>query len=207
MKCHFAAIRNYRKSQTLSNTEFFIILCLLALPVIALIPTSLSAADGLIASPEPDWPQWRGPRRDGISNEKGLLPGWPQDGPKLLWKISGLGKGWSSPIIVGNRLYITGDVGKDLIVFAFDRNGTPIWKTKNGKYWKNPYPGARASCTFSEGRLYHLNAHGRLACLDAASGDEIWTVNILDRFGARNITWALSECLLIDVPRVIVTPG
>ena len=207
MKYHFAAISNYHKSQTLLNTGFFVTLCLLATSIFALVPTSLYAADGLIASLEPDWPQWRGPRRDGISNEKGLLPDWPQDGPKLLWKINGLGKGWSSPIVVGNRLYITGDVGEDLVVFAFDRNGTPVWQTKNGKYWKNPYPGARASCAFSEGRLYNLNAHGRLACLDAASGDEIWTVNILKRFDAGNITWALSECLLIDGPRVIVTPG
>ena len=53
--------------------------------------------DGLIASPEPDWPQWRGPRRDGVSDEKGLLSEWPQDGPKRLWTIDGLGKGWSSP--------------------------------------------------------------------------------------------------------------
>ena len=207
MKSSLFATRNYHTSQTIFNTGFFVIICLLAVSFVALVPTSLCVANGLIASPELGWPQWRGPRRDGISDEKGLLSSWPQDGPKLLWKINGLGKGWSSPIIVGDRLYITGDVGQDLVIFAFDRNGKPIWKTKNGKYWKNPYPGARASCAFSEGRLYNLNAHGRLACLDASSGDEIWTVNILERFAARNITWALSECLLIDGPRVIVTPG
>ena len=207
MKNHLDAISNYRKSRILVNTGFFVISCLLTVSIITLIPTSLSAADGLISSPEPDWPQWRGPRRDGISNEKGLLQNWPQEGPKLLWKVNGLGKGWSSPIIVGNRLYITGDIGQDLVIFAFDRNGKPVWQTKNGKYWKNPYPGARASCVFSEGRLYHLNAHGRLACLDTASGNEIWKTNILERFDARNITWAISECLLIDGPRIIVTPG
>lgn len=207
MKSHLDAISNCRKRQTFLNAQIFVIGYLLIIPVIALTSASLSAADGLIVSPEPDWPQWRGPRRDGISDEKGLLPSWPQQGPKLLWKIDGLGRGWSSSIIVGNRLYITGDVGQDLVIFAFDRSGTPIWKKKNGKYWRNPYPGARASCAFSEGKLYHLNAHGRLACLDAASGDEIWTVNILDRFDARNITWAISECLLIDGPRVIITPG
>jgi outer membrane protein assembly factor BamB len=203
MKCRFTMIPNSCKSKSLSNTAFSFFICF----SVIFIPTSLSADDGLIASPEPDWPQWRGPRRDGISGEKGLLQSWPQEGPKLLWKIDGLGKGWSSPIIVGNRLYITGDVGQDLVIFAFDRDGRPVWETKNGKYWRNPYPGARASCAFSEGRLYHLNAHGRLACLDAASGDEIWTVNILERFDAKNITWALSECLLVDGPRVIVTPG
>jgi outer membrane protein assembly factor BamB len=195
------------KSQIPLNRNLLLVYCLLAVSVTIFIPASLNAADGLIASPEPDWPQWRGPRRDGISNEKGLLQSWPKNGPKLLWKVDDLGKGWSSPIVVNNRLYITGDVGKDLVVFAFDTKGRPIWKVKNGKYWKNPYPGARATCAFSEGKLYNLNAHGRLVCLDAASGDEIWTVNILERFDAKNITWALSECLLIDGSRLIVTPG
>ena len=90
----------------------------------ALIVPSASAttfSDGLIASPEQGWPQWRGPRRDGISDEKGLLSSWPQNGPKLLWKIDNLGKGWSSPIIVGRQLFITGEVGDDLVIFAFDR--------------------------------------------------------------------------------------
>jgi len=163
--------------------------------------------DGLIASPESGWPQWRGPRRDGISDEKNLLPSWPEGGPKLLWKIDGLGAGWSSSIITGGRLFITGDIGDDLVVFAFDLAGKPIWRAKNGKAWKGPYPGARACCAYSEGRLYHMNAHGRVACLDAATGDEIWALNVLEQFGGRNITWAVSECLLIDGDRVIVTPG
>ena len=164
-------------------------------------------ADGLIASPEPDWPQWRGPRRDGISDEKGLLPSWPDGGPKLLWKFDGLGTGWSCPIIVGQRIYITGDVGDDLVIFAFNRGGAVQWKVKNGRAWKEPYPGARACCVFSEGRLYNMNAHGRVVCLDAASGRELWAVDILERFDAKNITWALSECLLVDGRNLIVTPG
>ncbi len=166
-----------------------------------------SVPDGLIATPEPDWPQWRGPRRDGISAEKGLLPSWPPGGPPLLWKVDSLGAGWSSPIIVGERLYITGDVSDDLVISALDLNGAIQWRAKNGRAWKGPYPGARACCSWSEGRLYHLNAHGRLACLDAATGKELWTIDILKEFDARNITWALSECLLVDGPRVIVTPG
>ncbi len=181
----------------------------LAILVVMLLANRVFAdlTEGLIASEEKDWPQWRGRRRDGISDEEGLLSSWPASGPKLLWKIDGVGKGWSSPIVAGERLYVTGDVGDDLVVFAFDRNGTPQWQAKNGKAWKGPYPGARACCAFSEGRLYHLNAHGRLACLDAASGKELWAVDILKRFSARNITWALSECLLVDGARVIVTPG
>lgn len=182
----------------------WLILCLLAVPACAVAETVI---EGLIASPEPDWPQWRGPRRNGISSEKGLLQSWPENGPPLLWKIDGLGKGWSSPIIVGENLYITGDVGNDLVVFAFDRDGTPKWHHQKRKVLEESLPRCTGKLTFSEGRLYNMNAHGRVACLDAASGDELWAVNILERFEGKNITWALSECLLVDGPRLIVTPG
>ncbi len=161
----------------------------------------------VIASDEPGWPQWRGPRRDGVSDETGLLTRWPEGRPKLVWKVDGLGKGWSSPVIVGSRIYITGDVGDDLVVFAFDLEGELLWRTTNGKAWKKSYPGARACCAYSDGRLYNMNAYGRVACLDPNSGSEIWAVNILERFEGENITWALSECLLVDGDRVIVTPG
>lgn len=181
-----------------------VILTLLALSTII---TSAHSADGLIPSPEPDWPQWRGPYRNGISEEKGLLQTWPEGGPQLLWKVEGLGKGWSSPIIVGNRIYITGDLADDLVIFAFDRNGKEQWRTKNGKSWKRSFPGARAACVYSEGRIYNMNAHGRIACVDANSGDEVWHLNILDQFEGKNITWAVSECLLVDGPRLIATPG
>ncbi len=182
--------------------------CVLAGLLAALAAFAAASADeGLIASPEPGWPQWRGPRRDGVSDETGLLPRWPEGGPKLLWKAEGLGRGWSSPVIVEGRLYITGDVDDDLVIFAFDTAGALRWRTTSGKAWKRSFPGARASCAVSEGRLYHLNAHGRLACLEAATGRELWSLNVLEQFEGKQITWALSECLLVDGPRVIVTPG
>jgi outer membrane protein assembly factor BamB len=181
-----------------------------ALWLAAVAPAAVAserATARLIASPEPDWPQWRGPNRDGVSPETGLLQQWPEDGAKLLWKASGLGRGYCAPIVVGNRIYLTGDVGDELHIFALDLQGQRVWQTQNGRAWTGPYPGARASCTYSESRLYHLNAHGRVACLDTATGAELWAVDVLARFGGRNITWALSECLLVDGPRVIVTAG
>jgi len=166
-----------------------------------------AAADGLIASPEAGWPQWRGPRRDGISNETGLLASWPEGGPKRLWKIDDLGRGWSSPIIVNGTVYVTGDVGKDLVIYAFDLGGRPKWKVTNGRAWTRSFPGSRACCAYSEGVLYHMNAHGRVAALDASTGKQRWAVEVLERFGSRNITWAMGECLLVDGPRLIVTPA
>lgn len=161
----------------------------------------------LIASPEPGWPQWRGPRRDGVSDETGLLQSWPEGGPRLLWTATGLGTGWSSPIITGGSIYLTGDVGQELHVVALDRDGKITWRTQNGAAWKRSYPGARACCAYSAGQLYHMNAHGRIACFNAATGKEVWTANIMERFDGDVPTWAVSECLLVDGANVIVTPG
>jgi len=170
------------------------------------VPSSIEP-EGLIASPEPGWPQWRWPRRDGISAETGLLSAWPEEGPRLIWKQEGFGQGWSSPIVVEQTIYLTGDMDEELVLFALDLHGHLRWKTTHGKAWMKSFPGSRASCTFSEGRLYLMNAQGQVGCFDAQDGLKLWEVDVLDRFEGENITWGSSECLLVDGPRVIVTPG
>jgi outer membrane protein assembly factor BamB len=161
----------------------------------------------LIASPESGWPQFRGPRRDGTGDEQGLLAEWPEGGPRKIWSVDKIGRGYSSPIIAGGRIFITGDVGDDLRIFALDLEGRLLWQAKNGAAWKDEFPGSRASVTFSEGRLYHENAHGRVACFDVASGRELWSIELLARFGGKNITWGMSECLLVDERAVYATAG
>ena len=187
-------------------------LCMISVSLTLFLPVAIGAEpviDSLqpIASSEPGWPQFRGPRRNGISEETGLLGTWPEAGPKVLWSAQNLGHGYSSPIIAKDRLFITGDHGDELHLFALDLNGQVVWQTKNGSSWKDPYPGARASATYSEGRIYHQNAHGRMACFDAQNGQEIWSSNVLEQFGGQNITWGLSECLLVDDRAVYATAG
>jgi len=184
--------------------------CFKRIVILVLAASSLSAVVSQaqhVASEEPGWPQWRGPRRDGVSTETGLLASWPADGPKLLWKATGLGAGYCSPIISRGTIYITGDENEMLTIFALDLEGKTRWKTQNGKFWKNPFPGARASCNYSDGHLYHMNAHGRLVCLDAKDGREIWSVPILERYRSRNITWGISESPLVADGKVFVTPA
>lgn len=161
----------------------------------------------LVRSAAPGWSQWRGPRRDGICDETGLLPSWPAGGPKCLWKVSGIGRGYSSPIVVNDTAYITGDEDDDLVISAFSLEGSRRWRSKNGAAWTGSFPGARASCCYDDGKLYHMNAHGRIACLDAAAGVESWAVNVLERFEAKNITWGISESVLVHRGHVFATPA
>ena len=164
-------------------------------------------AGKLVASAEPGWPQWRGPRRDGVSDEKALLQSWPQGGPKLLWKVSGIGRGYSCPVISAGTIYITGDVDEELRIFALDPGGKPKWRATNGLAWTGSWPGSRSCGTVCEGLLYHINGHARIVCLDTKTGREVWAVDALKTFGAKNITWGISESPLIDRDRVIVTPA
>ncbi|NCY02677.1 MAG: alcohol dehydrogenase, partial [Planctomycetia bacterium] len=141
----------------------------LALILVSTTLATASAAE-VESSPESGWPQFRGPRRDGVSTERGLLAEWPAEGPRVLWSADGLGRGYSSPVIVGSRIYLTGDVEGELRLWAMDREGKRLWEQKHGLAWMQPYPGARATPTYSAGRLYLLNAHGRLGCFEAESG-------------------------------------
>ena len=170
-------------------------------------PSFLAAFAELIPSKESGWPQFRGPRRDGTSDESGLLPRWSETGPRLLWSVTHIGQGFSSPVISDGRLVITGDVGDRLMLTALDLNGRKLWSAANGASWKGPYPGARASATLQDKRIFHQNAHGRLVCLDGKTGLELWAVDVLRQFGGTNITWGLSECLLADERAVYVTAG
>ncbi len=183
-----------------------------ALAPVLLLAGPLHAGDNsgpphTIPSPEPGWPQFRGPRRDEICDETGLLKSWPVGGPKLLWQTNGLGYGYSAPIITHGRIYLAGETNKELRIYCLDLGGRKIWDSPNGRAWDGPYPGARASCTYGDGRIYHLNGHGRIGCFDATTGKEFWATNILERFGGKVPTWGIGENLLVDGNTVIVTPG
>ena len=176
--------------------------------VFCVVLAAMTAEAGrIIPLEEEGWPQFRGPRRDGVSTETGLLQSWPEGGPKELWRFDGLGKGYSSPIVTEHGIFITGDAADKLVIYALDMKGGLRWKCTNGAAWTKSWKGARAACTYSAGRLYHMNGHGRTVCLDPETGEELWAVDVLGRFGGKSIQWGLSECLLVDEEHVYVTPG
>ncbi len=144
------------------------------------------------------WTQWRGKDGRGISIESGLLKSWPNGGPKKLWEAHSIGKGYSSPIIVDDSIFITGDVKDKLMIFALNPDGSVKWKTPNGDAWTQSYPGSRASCNYSDGKLYNVNAFGRLLCLNADSGEKSWSVELLETYKSRGEIWGVIDLLVID---------
>jgi len=180
-------------------------LLLLTIAAVAAAHFALPAA--LPAEDAPSWPQFHGPNRDNKSTETGLLKQWPEAGPRLLWTAKGLGHGFSSVSIAAGRIYTAGNIGDKTVVTALDLSGKTLWQTENGPAWTKDVAGSRSTPTIDGGRLYHKSPVGRLACLDAKTGRKIWDLNILERFGAKNITWALPESVLVDGDRVICCPG
>lgn len=159
-----------------------------------------------------DWPQWRGPNRDGISKETGLLKTWPKEGPKLVWQVKDLGGGYSTPAVVGKRIYLLSNQGlEEESIKALDENGAQVWSTRIGKVGspdQQPnYPAARSTPTIEGTSLYALGSDGDLVCLDAATGKIQWQKNIRTEFHGKPGRWAYSESPLIDGDVVVCTPG
>ncbi len=160
-----------------------------------------------LSAAEDEWPQFRGPNRDGRSPDVGLLKKWPSGGPKLLWSVRGIGAGFSSASVAGGRVYITGVVGKDLVITAFDMNGKPRWKRTHGPGRASGYPGSRSSVTVNDGRLYLLSAKGILLCYSAKTGKKRWFADLTKSFGGGMPGWGYAESVLVYKNLAIVTPG
>ena len=156
-----------------------------------------------------DWPQWRGPHRDGLSAEKNLLKSWPQGGPPLAWKAGGAGEGYSSFAVAGGRIFTLGARGDREYVVALDAaTGKRLWEVDHGLRFTNDRgDGPRSTPTVDGGRLYVFGASGDLSSLDPASGKIGWTVNVIREFGGQNIKWGFSESPLVSGDRIIVSPG
>ena len=156
-----------------------------------------------------NWPQWRGPNRDGVSKETGLLKQWPADGPPLVWKAAGAGRGYSSFSVANGRLYTMGLRGDREFVVAFDiATGKEAWATPHGGAFRNDRgDGPRGTPTIDGDRLYALGGNGDLSCMEARTGKLVWSKNVLREFGGSNITWGISESPLVLGNKVLVNAG
>ncbi len=163
----------------------------------------------ILAASAADWAQWRGPNRDGKSPETGLLKTWPADGPRLVWRATGLGEGYSSVAVAGGRIYTQGQREGAQYVIALDAaTGKKLWETRiGGDFQDRRGSGPRGVPTVDGDRLYAVAADGALACLDTASGKRVWGLSFTRDFGGAIPNWGYSESPLVDGDRLIVTPG
>jgi hypothetical protein len=160
-----------------------------------------------------DWPQWRGPQRNGQSTETGLLAEWPAGGPKLAWHMHDAGSGYSTPAITGDRLFLMGNDGLDneFVAARSTTDGQKLWQTRVGKVGnpdqKPSFPAARSTPTVVGDSLYALGSDGDLVCLETATGKTLWHKNLRTDFGGKPGTWAYAESPLIDGHSLVCTPG
>ncbi len=171
---------------------------------VGLAAASSSALDSV------DWHQWRGPNRDGLSSDTGLMSQWPKDGPPLAWTAKNLGEGFSGPSIQDGRIFTMGDRGDDQFVIALNlADGTELWSTKIGKHTGGGgYPGPRCTPAADGKYVYALASDGDLACFEAATGKLHWKLNYKKDFDGKMMSiWTFSESPLVDGDRLICTPG
>ncbi len=161
-----------------------------------------------------DWPQWRGENRNGMSAETGLLAEWPEAGPPLVWRIDGLGAGYSSTSVSDGRIFTLGDLEDGQYAMALSEDaGKLLWKTHLGPVHDHEYPGPRATPTVDGDWIYVMSTEGKVTCLNAETGKERWSRSLPEDFegylmrAMGSYDWKFSESPLVDGDRVIVTPG
>ncbi len=188
---------------------------LLATAVIALLTSSVRADD---------WPQWMGPKRDGVWREEGILDKFPEGGPKVRWRKP-IGTGYAGPAIVGDRIYVMDRVtdkpllndgyAKDAVagaerVLCLDlKTGEQIWKHEYDCPYSNiSYPsGPRTTPIIQDGKVWTLGTMGHLFCHDAATGNVLWSKNLKETYKHAPPIWGHSAHLLIDGKKLITLAG
>ena len=157
------------------------------------------------ASDAADWPQWRGPARDGISADTGLLQRWPKGGPRLVRTVKGLGNGYASQVIAAGRVVTIGKDGQAVFARCFsEKDGTRLWSTQIGQSGRK----ALSTPTIDGDRVYALDPDGNLHCLQAEDGKVIWKRSFAAEFGGRLQNGrGFAESPLVDGESVVGTPG
>ncbi len=177
----------------------------LRLVLVSLIPLFCSAGPTLA---ENSWPQWQGPERNGLNDEKGLLQEWPEGGPKQLWMSQEAGAGYAGPAIVAGKLYTMGSKEGQEQLLAFDvNNGDLLWSAPIDRQAEHGWGvGPQGTPTVDGDRVYALGSQGTLVCVSAADGKEAWRVTMQD-LGGKQPQWKFAESPLVDGDLVLCTPG
>lgn len=176
------------------------------------VPVFLILTLAVSATVANDWPSWRGPNRDDLSTETGLLKSWPEGGPKKLWTSSDAGIGYSGMSVVGEVLYTMGADsgtadGQEFLIAINTSTGEKIWQVPVGKFLENGWGGGpRCTPTVSDGVIVAIGGQGDVLCVAQKDGSKIWSVSMKD-LGGEVPNWGYCESPLIDGKRVLCTPG
>jgi outer membrane protein assembly factor BamB len=171
-----------------------------------------------------DWPQWLGPKRDGIWRETGLLEQFPKEGPRVLWREK-IGPGYTGPAVVGNRVYLMdrqgsalgkgietpgkdGLASKERVLCLDAQTGKPVWTREYDCTYKIYYPsGPRTTPVVQGDRVYTLGSMGDLYCLKSADGAVVWSRNLLTDYKTKPPIWGYAAHLLVDGDLVFTLAG
>jgi outer membrane protein assembly factor BamB len=156
-----------------------------------------------------DWPNWRGPNRDGISRETGFRDRWDKSGPPVTWKAS-VGVGYSCMAVAGGRLYTMGHRdGNDTLVCLSVADGKPVWSKSWSAELGDLYfeGGPTSTPTVHDGKVYAISRWGDLFCLNAADGNPIWTKNIRTETGVRIPGWGYGGSPVIHENLLLLNLG
>ena len=155
-----------------------------------------------------DWPQWRGPKRDDIQPETGLLKQWPEGGPKRAWMCENAGMGYAGFSVVGGKLFTLGARDAREQLLAFDAaTGKELWAAPISDVLSNGWgDGPRGTPAVDGDRVYALSGMGALACVKVADGKVLWT-HTMEELGGKRPGWGFTESPTVDGAQVLVTPG
>jgi outer membrane protein assembly factor BamB len=151
--------------------------------------------------------EWRSKDRTGIYHESNLLKVWPDEGPKEIWAIDNIGKGFVSPVFTEDRFFISGEVDSMCILYCFNLKGIKQWQTTLGREWMKTFPGSRCAATIVDNMVYIGTGMGNLYCLDRDKGNIIWSKDLAKDFGSSPPLHGYSEAPLIDGDKIFWTPG
>lgn len=192
-----------RQLRFVSDTQLLKELAEKPLPTASAAPAAAPAKEGLT-----EWPQWRGPNRDGVSPETGLLVVWPAEGPKELWRAK-TGVGYSCVAVSRGRVYTLVQDGDSEAVVCWEADtGKELWRFKYPCEYVNDFgSGPRSTPTVGGEHVWTVGATGIFHCLKAETGQKEWRHDLLEEFKADNLRWGVSFSPLIEGDLVITNPG
>ncbi len=151
--------------------------------------------------------QFRGPNRDGIFHETGLLKSWPENGPELLFEIEGIGDGWSSAVEYNSMIYITGKIDTNDVLSAINQNGEISWQTVYGRSWEKTFPDTRSTPTMENGNAYLVSGMGEVVCIEIQTGKIRWKNNAFEENNGSAGRWGIAESVLLYENKAFFSTG